>query len=362
MADLVEHLEITGQDAICDRLIKVVIGTTIPTETLRFPAPYQHLLAATHSKSEAESHLKKFLSAYYDKLDMLPWHDSHLKQAASFFGYWSFELAALVKAFHFSDHDFADNIFYPRDLVHQRMFRTWLDGAEGQRDRSEMDAALEDEDLQASVDFLGQYFKQHFGAKSEGLPADLDILSKLSAASGTELQENPEMMQGVIVQIMRSVLGAAGGLNKILDAAEKEGKNSSEMEAFIASIKENETDWQGAEIDADKLLAQLPPDAQAQLDGKVGKVPSEQLKAHYGKISNRLSEVLEKEQVDQLTFLEGLERLASDFGFALGEDPSHIAKEVSDKVSADLREQRKGRNLDNFDWSSLFEKKNGDES
>jgi hypothetical protein len=45
------------------------------------------------------------------------WHDKHTIKGVGFFGYWCFEVAAFVRKLGINDEPFADNPYYPRDLV-----------------------------------------------------------------------------------------------------------------------------------------------------------------------------------------------------------------------------------------------------
>lgn len=61
--------------------------------------------------------IDKFLKGYYKGMKNAYWHDSHLGEDACYFGYWCFELAALVKGYRINDASFIDNQYYPSDIV-----------------------------------------------------------------------------------------------------------------------------------------------------------------------------------------------------------------------------------------------------
>ena len=46
------------------------------------------------------------------------WYDSHKRTNGLYFGYWSFETAAVVKITGLDDSSFRDHPYYPTDLVH----------------------------------------------------------------------------------------------------------------------------------------------------------------------------------------------------------------------------------------------------
>jgi len=106
------------RDALFDRLVAQRLLGRPQALTLMYPNPYQPLLEALDGRGEQQASLiNKFLKNYYKGMKRTYWHDSHLGEDAGFFGYWCFELAAFVKMLKIDDSAFADNIFYPRDLV-----------------------------------------------------------------------------------------------------------------------------------------------------------------------------------------------------------------------------------------------------
>jgi hypothetical protein len=109
-----------GRDAIFDRLAALRIRDVQPAAELLYPYPYDFLLKALDATDEAHTlEIKTFLANYYDGMQGAYWHGSHERDDTGFFGYWCFELAAFVKVLGIEDSDFADNPFYPRDLVCQ---------------------------------------------------------------------------------------------------------------------------------------------------------------------------------------------------------------------------------------------------
>ena len=45
------------------------------------------------------------------------WYNSHKGRHATYYGYWSFESAAIVAILDLDDSSFRDNQYYPKDLV-----------------------------------------------------------------------------------------------------------------------------------------------------------------------------------------------------------------------------------------------------
>lgn len=103
-----------GQDALFERLAERPVSSI-----LLYPRPYEFLYRALDTEGQERDQLiKEFLSRYYRGLRHTYWHNTHLlPKGGGFFGYWCFELAAFVKVLHIPDQSFADNVYYPRDLV-----------------------------------------------------------------------------------------------------------------------------------------------------------------------------------------------------------------------------------------------------
>lgn len=115
---LVTDLGQGGKDGLYDRLVASRQPGAPVVEPLVHPKPYQPLLEALAATPEqAGALVVKFLKQYYAGMKKASWHDTHLAADAGFFGYWCFELAALVKVHRIDDTLFADNLYYPRDLV-----------------------------------------------------------------------------------------------------------------------------------------------------------------------------------------------------------------------------------------------------
>jgi hypothetical protein len=107
-----------GRDALYDRLVSLCVPLSSKAQTLLYPRPYQPLFQATNAPPEVQVTLiQKFLQRYYQEMHLAYWHDQHRHPKSGFFGYWCFELAALVKALHIPDQTFANNLYYPGDMI-----------------------------------------------------------------------------------------------------------------------------------------------------------------------------------------------------------------------------------------------------
>ncbi len=116
--NLLAIIETNHRDRLLDCLIALRRSDWPISEKLLHSRPYKHLLQAIESEDTArEGYIARFLAQYYVGMKQAYWHDLHVIQPGNFFGYWCFELAAIVKALAISDTSFANNEFYPRDLA-----------------------------------------------------------------------------------------------------------------------------------------------------------------------------------------------------------------------------------------------------
>ncbi|WP_162819883.1 PoNe immunity protein domain-containing protein [Kordia sp. SMS9] len=62
--------------------------------------------------------IKSYLDKYWYKVHKdFSWYNSHINHPNSFYGYWAFEVAAIVKIKGLDDSSFKDNTYYPDRLV-----------------------------------------------------------------------------------------------------------------------------------------------------------------------------------------------------------------------------------------------------
>ncbi|WP_424237970.1 PoNe immunity protein domain-containing protein [Bhargavaea ginsengi] len=111
------------KDALIDLLIKGRNDTE--QESLNrdflFKKPYRHLENVLFGEDREQRlwWLKVYLQKYwYEGHDEAAWHDLHLHEDNIYYGYWSFESAAIVKILGLDDRELAGRRYYPHDLVH----------------------------------------------------------------------------------------------------------------------------------------------------------------------------------------------------------------------------------------------------
>ena len=120
-AKIVSVWDKTGrQDWLIDYLIAYRIPDRPIVDTLIFPKPYAALKKAVdesdpHKRSAIVKHYLE--KEWYSGQKGVYWYEDHKNVHDIFFGYWSFESAAVVKIAGIDDSSFRDNMYYPKDLL-----------------------------------------------------------------------------------------------------------------------------------------------------------------------------------------------------------------------------------------------------
>ena len=133
---IIDVIDQNGKDAVFEKLVGLRLKRNSDITKLIHPNPYKYLYQAMVNKDDCTKNIVKFLQEYYKGMKRTYWYNTHLESDLQFFGYWCFELAAFVKCLHIDDLAFANNIFYPRDLVGRYFLRTWEDSELGVSDRA----------------------------------------------------------------------------------------------------------------------------------------------------------------------------------------------------------------------------------
>lgn len=122
-----EHIPFAKKDRLTDLLIRASIPDhEATTRALAFPDVYQPLMDAIgllHEPDAYNQKIQQFLEDYNPSLEKhnVTWYDSHKEkdpERCFHFGYWVFELSALLLSTNiFDDSAFRDHPFYPKDLA-----------------------------------------------------------------------------------------------------------------------------------------------------------------------------------------------------------------------------------------------------
>lgn len=130
--DFKKLVEVIDRDGVKDYLFEFIIRAKLPErpaiqeesyqEYFGVPKTFEKLrLAITETdKTKAEKLVKEFITKdWYKNHKDAGWYNSHKSKHDAYFGYWSFETAAVVKIMQLDDSSFIDCQYYPKDLVHQ---------------------------------------------------------------------------------------------------------------------------------------------------------------------------------------------------------------------------------------------------
>jgi hypothetical protein len=122
-------VHVIDQDQVKDRLFEFIIRAKIKDrpvlaeesyiEHFNVPQIFEKLRTAIDKpKAEAEKLVKEFIEKdWYKNHKGAGWYDSHKGKYNTYFGYWSFETAAVVKIMGLDDRTFRDCSYYPKDLL-----------------------------------------------------------------------------------------------------------------------------------------------------------------------------------------------------------------------------------------------------
>ncbi len=122
--DLGDKLPFVKEDMLVGRLYHAFDSSFMPSRKILFPKLYGSLCQAmgVYDEEERNQLLLSFLQGYFGGLEEYEaaWSGSHMEQDPEYFthfGYWAFELAALVDMIGWNDFGLRDSPLYPKDLV-----------------------------------------------------------------------------------------------------------------------------------------------------------------------------------------------------------------------------------------------------
>ena len=129
-ADFEKLVNLIDKDGVKDFLLEFIIRAKLKNRTLitnenyqtRFDIPkvFKKLREAIieTDKIEAEKLTKEFIKQdWYKNHKGQGWYDSHKSKYDIYYGYWSFEAAAIVKIMGLDDSSFRNCDYYPKDLL-----------------------------------------------------------------------------------------------------------------------------------------------------------------------------------------------------------------------------------------------------
>jgi hypothetical protein len=112
------------QDMLFEELIAPAVTDPNPdVEEFYHEKPYGHLVDAFMAETPEDTNkcMKQYLDNWYKSFEEAPWHDGHLHAVPGeympYYGYWSFESAAIAVLHNIDDSSFRNHLLYPKDLA-----------------------------------------------------------------------------------------------------------------------------------------------------------------------------------------------------------------------------------------------------
>ena len=128
--DFKKLVDVIDRDGVRDILFEKIIKAKLTNRDLIKDESYRtHLdiprifnklrkAISVSTSAEAETLIKEFIRKdWYNNHKGTGWANSHKSGHNGYFGYWSFETAALVVILNLNDEAFALSKYYPKDLV-----------------------------------------------------------------------------------------------------------------------------------------------------------------------------------------------------------------------------------------------------
>jgi hypothetical protein len=123
-------VEVIDRDNVKDHLFEFIIRAKLPErkplkeesyrEYFGVPKVFEKLRQAITepNKGKSQELIKIFLEKeWYHNHKEAGWYNSHKSKHNTYFGYWSFEAAAVTCIMDLDDSSYRDNEYYPKDLV-----------------------------------------------------------------------------------------------------------------------------------------------------------------------------------------------------------------------------------------------------
>lgn len=340
-----------GQDRVFDAFLRYTGAMVSPVQQFVRPGHKPLLDAAINPESAGQS-VTAFLRTWYAGMAQTSWHDTHITHDPQFFGYWAFELAVVVKAVSISDSAFSANIFYPRDLVHQRMFRTWLEGPAGEEERKQQAVSGMGDVLGNLKGLLMAFFDGNQAGGTTQVNEGLHLLAGLLGTQPEQVKENPELLRVAMLGLVQGMMQLS---REALSASRD--SNSPQGKQVLDTFKELQAKIQPAEGDlaeANRILSELAPD---EMDPEGMKAAAEsRLRA----VNQAFQDIAQDEKVSLLQLFTSMDRLIQEYGTQFGivpPKPYDAYESTSKEVSKALDEANKKNMIgDDFDWSSIWKK------
>ncbi|WP_158961584.1 PoNe immunity protein domain-containing protein [Myroides fluvii] len=108
-----------AQDELLKTLVNYRLPRTMQGSSYIQKSPYAHLDGLVKGQDKSISFIKTYLNKkWYQGHRDAPWYDSHKRtKVNTYFGYWAWEVAALVKIYAIDDEELKEQQYYPYRAV-----------------------------------------------------------------------------------------------------------------------------------------------------------------------------------------------------------------------------------------------------
>ena len=128
--DFKKLVEVIDRDGVKDYLFEFIIRAKLKNRQLISEESYQEFFGVPQTfdklrqaiietdKTKSEKLVKEFITKdWYKNHKEAGWYNSHKSKHDTYFGYWSFETAAVVKIMGLDNTRFRECPYYPKDLI-----------------------------------------------------------------------------------------------------------------------------------------------------------------------------------------------------------------------------------------------------
>lgn len=348
-----------GTSTFLDQLIQPTAEIELPIQST-FPIPNDALLAlllldkTDDFQTNGLQLVEDFLLRYYDSIADLWWYDTHIEGEARFFGYWAWELAAVVLRSGLNDLPFANHIFYPRDLLNKKLYRTWEDSEAGDNDLQAHTAALEaheEQDFNALITQMNEQIISTF----EGVEGQLDAVFQ-ELVEKDIIKEDAANNDAIIAdQLLLIFENLCQSVIDYQPSQEDQESLYTTTNAFQEALQEEAIDMADLEKE---FLTLLNLASLEEIDWQgIQQKQQEKLK----KIGKQIKELRLDQTISADDKLEQLQNYMVEAGFMDAEavrqtdvDPTIIQKEFQADLRKSLDERRAGKEMVDFDFDDLW--------
>ena len=109
-----------AQDELSKTLVNYRLPNTMSGSSYIQKSPYAHLDGLVRGQDKSMAFIKTYLTKkWYQGHRDAPWYDSHKRtQVNTYFGYWAWEVGALVKIYGIADEELKEQPYYPYRALH----------------------------------------------------------------------------------------------------------------------------------------------------------------------------------------------------------------------------------------------------